>query len=113
MQWDATEHAGFTTGTPWLPANPNHVEINAQAARADPGSVFHHYRRLIEVRHTEPVVAHGDFTMVLAEHERIYAYVRRLGDVELLVVANFSGDPVTEIGRAHVCTPVTPISRMP
>ncbi|HKH18362.1 MAG TPA: alpha-glucosidase, partial [Solirubrobacteraceae bacterium] len=94
MQWDASEHAGFTTGTPWLAVNPNHVEINAEAARADPGSVFHHYRRLIELRHTLPVVAHGDFTMLLAHDERVYAFTRRLGDIELLVLGNFSGEPV-------------------
>ena len=51
MQWDAGPHAGFTTGEPWLGVNPNHVEINAEAARADPDSVFHHYRQLIELRH--------------------------------------------------------------
>jgi oligo-1,6-glucosidase len=90
MQWDATEHAGFTTGLPWLPVNPNHTHINAEVARADPDSVFHHYRRLIELRHAEPVVAHGDFTMLLADHEHLYAFTRRLDDVELLVVANFS-----------------------
>src|SRR5436190_341202 len=39
MQWDAGEHAGFTAGTPWIPANPNHTEINAEAAVADPDSV--------------------------------------------------------------------------
>jgi len=91
MQWDASERAGFTTGTPWLAVNPNHVEINAEAARADPDSVFHHYRRLIELRHSEPVVAHGDFTMLLPDDERVYAFTRRLGDVELLVLGNFSG----------------------
>ena len=61
---------------------------------ADPDSVFHHYRRLIELRHTEPVVAHGDFTMLLPDDERVYAFTRRLGDVELLVLGNFSGDTV-------------------
>ena len=95
MQWDETEHAGFTTGTPWLAVNPNHAEINARAALADPDSVFHHYRRLIELRHTEPAVAHGDFTMLLADDERVYAFTRRLGDVELLVVANVGGEPAT------------------
>jgi oligo-1,6-glucosidase len=95
MQWDASAHAGFTTGTPWIAVNPNHAEINARAARADPGSVFHHYRRLIELRHTEPVVALGDFTMLLPEDERVYAFTRRLDDVELLVLGNFSGDPAT------------------
>jgi oligo-1,6-glucosidase len=93
MQWDDSEHAGFTTGTPWLAVNPNYVEVNAKAALADPGSVLHHYRRLIELRHTEPAVAHGDFTMILPEHERVYAFCRRLGDVELFVLGNFSGEP--------------------
>jgi oligo-1,6-glucosidase len=92
MQWDGSEHAGFTTGAPWIPVNPNHAEINAAAALADPGSVFHHYRRLIELRHSEPVVAHGDFTMLLPDDERVYAFTRRLGDTELLVLGNFSGD---------------------
>ncbi len=62
MQWDGSAHAGFTQGTPWAPVNPNYPEINAAAAVADDDSVFHHYRRVIELRHTEPAVAHGDFT---------------------------------------------------
>jgi oligo-1,6-glucosidase len=95
MQWDASAHAGFTTGRPWLPVNPNHTEINAEAQRDDPDSVFHHYRRLIELRHSEPAVAHGDFTMLLEDDERIYAFMRRLEDTELLVLGNFCGDEVT------------------
>jgi oligo-1,6-glucosidase len=95
MQWDASEHAGFTTGTPWIPVNPNHTEINAQAAMADPDSVFHHYRRLIELRHDEPTVAHGDFTMLLADHEQVYAFARRYLRTELLVLGNLSGEAVT------------------
>jgi oligo-1,6-glucosidase len=94
MQWDAGPHAGFTTGEPWLAVNPNHTEVNAEAAAADPGSVFHHYRRLIELRHTLPVVAHGDFTMLLPEHEQVYAFTRAHEDSELLVLANLSGTPV-------------------
>jgi oligo-1,6-glucosidase len=95
MQWDDSEHAGFTTGTPWIGVNPNHAEINARRELADQDSVFHHYRRLIELRHTEPAVAHGDFTMLLADHELVYAFTRRHGGTELLVLGNFSGEPVT------------------
>ncbi|HEU4810897.1 MAG TPA: alpha-glucosidase [Nocardioides sp.] len=95
MQWDASEHAGFTTGTPWIPANPNHVEINAEAAVADPDSVFHHYRRLVELRHDEPAVAHGDFTMVLPEHPQVYAFTRALGERRLLVLVNMGATPAT------------------
>ena len=95
MQWDAGPHAGFTTGEPWLGVNPNHAEINAEAARADPDSVFHHYRQLIELRHALPVVAHGDFTMLLEDDERVYAFTRAYEGDELLVLGNFSGDEVT------------------
>ncbi len=94
MQWDASANAGFTSGEPWIPVNPNYTEINAEAARTDPDSVFHHYRRLLELRHAEPVVAHGDFTMLLGDDERVYAFTRRLGGVELLVLGNFSGESV-------------------
>ncbi|PLW74700.1 glucohydrolase, partial [Streptomyces sp. DJ] len=94
MQWDASEHAGFTTGTPWIPVNPDHRWVNAAAARADPGSVLHHYRRLIALRHTEPAVVHGDFHMLLADDERVYAFLRRYRDTELLVLGNFTGEAV-------------------
>jgi oligo-1,6-glucosidase len=95
MQWDDGPHAGFTTGEPWLAVNPNHVDVNAAAAVADPDSVFHHYRRLIALRHEHPVIVHGDFGMLVPEHEQVFAYTRTLGTSTLLVVANMSGDVVT------------------
>jgi oligo-1,6-glucosidase len=94
VQWDAGEHAGFTTGTPWLAVNPNHTEVNARAAVADPESVFHHYRRLIELRHTERILTDGDFALVLPDDERVYAYTRALEGEEWLILGNFSGDAV-------------------
>jgi oligo-1,6-glucosidase len=93
MQWDGSPGAGFSTGTPWLPVNPNAAGINAAAQVGDPDSVFAHYRRLIELRHTEPAVAHGDFTMLLPDDPQVYAFTRRLGDVELLVLCNMSAGP--------------------
>ncbi len=95
MQWDASPNAGFTSGTPWIDVNPNHVEINAEAAVADVESVFHHYRRLIELRRTHDVVAIGDFTMLLDEESQVFAFTRRLGAEELLVLANWSNEPAT------------------
>ncbi|GEL98648.1 glycoside hydrolase family 13 protein [Cellulomonas terrae] len=92
MQWDDSPHAGFTTGTPWLEVNANYPSVNAAAERADPGSVFHHYRALIALRHEDPVVALGDFTMLLPDHEHVYAFTRRLGDETLTVLGNFSGE---------------------
>jgi len=94
MQWTASAAAGFTTGTPWLAVNPNYHQINAEAAVADPGSVYHYYRKLIVLRHTEPAVVDGDFTMLLPHDERLYAFTRRLAGTELLVIGNFSADTV-------------------
>jgi len=93
MQWDASPQAGFTSGTPWLPVNANHTEINAEAAVADPDSVFHHYRRLVELRHTLPVVVHGDYRLLLPDDEQVFAYVRSLGRERLLVLVNLSRSP--------------------
>jgi oligo-1,6-glucosidase len=95
MPWDGSAHGGFTTGTPWLEVNGTYPTINAAAAVADPDSVFHHYRRLIQLRHEEPAVALGDFTMLLPTHEQIYAFTRTLEDTNILVLANFSGSDVT------------------
>jgi oligo-1,6-glucosidase len=94
MQWDGSANAGFTTGTPWLAANPNYPQVNAAAERADPDSVFHYYRRLIALRHAEPAVVDGDFTMLLPNDERLYAFTRRLGPTELLVIGNFTAETV-------------------
>jgi oligo-1,6-glucosidase len=94
VQWDASPGAGFTTGTPWLAINPDHTEVNAAAQVGDPGSVFEHYRRLIDLRHTDPVVTDGDFELLLPDHPTVWAFVRRGSDAELLVAANFSSDVV-------------------
>lgn len=100
VQWDDAAHAGFSTATPWFTTNPNHVEINAQAAVADPGSIHAHYKALIALRHDEQIVQEGRFEPLLPEHEQIWAFTRTLEAGEhgaggaLLVVANCSSAPV-------------------
>jgi oligo-1,6-glucosidase len=93
VQWDGSPTAGFTTGTPWLPVNPDHVEWNAARQRADDTSVLAHYRRLIALRHELPVVALGDFTMLLPDVDELYAFTRALDGETLLVVCNVTGRP--------------------
>jgi oligo-1,6-glucosidase len=93
MPWDGSDQGGFTTGTPWLPLTPTYRTVNARAAVDDPDSVFHHYRRLIQLRHEEPAVGFGDFTMLLPDDEHVYAFTRTLADTRLLVLANFSSLP--------------------
>jgi len=92
MQWDDSEHAGFTTGDPWLPANPNKDTINVAAAMADEDSVLHHYRALVDLRHRLPVVVDGRFELLLPEDPQLWAFTRTLGDEVLLVLANCSSE---------------------
>jgi oligo-1,6-glucosidase len=94
MQWDDSSHAGFSEGIPWLPANPNYVVVNAHAAVEDPTSVFHHYKALIALRHSNPVVVDGRFALLAPDHDRLWAFTRTSGDQTLLVLANFSAEPL-------------------
>ena len=50
MQWDDSENAGFTTGTPWLAVNKNYDKINAKQCLQDENSIFNHYKKLIDIR---------------------------------------------------------------
>lgn len=90
MQWDASPQAGFSRGEPWIKVNPNYTEINAAQAVADPNSIFHYYRRLIELRKQQPVIVYGEYSLFLAEHPQIYAWTRTLADEQWLVILNFS-----------------------
>lgn len=92
MQWDASAHGGFTTGTPWLRVNPNYPEINAAADRPDPDGVYQHYRRLIELRKRYEVIISGDFELLDADDPATFSYARRLGEQTLLVTANVSDE---------------------
>ncbi|WP_044482346.1 glycoside hydrolase family 13 protein [Paenibacillus antibioticophila] len=95
MQWDATPNAGFTSGQPWLHVNPNYAEINVEANLADPDSVFHCYRKLIELRKNNPIVVWGEFELVKDVPEEVFMYFRRYKGETWLVTANFSPAPLT------------------
>lgn len=95
MQWNGQENAEFTTGTPWLPVNPNYTSINAEAALADPDSVFWYYKKLIALRKEYPVFVEGDFTLLEEEHPQLFVYRRSTKNEQILVVCNFSGTDVS------------------
>ena len=94
MQWNGSTHGGFTEGTPWIGVNPNYRQINAKAERENPNSVYHYYRRLIQLRKEYPVFVEGKFELLLEEDEQIFAYTRTNESCEMLVCANFSGQNV-------------------
>jgi oligo-1,6-glucosidase len=94
MQWDDTENAGFTTGTPWIKVNDNYREINAKIQVNDKESVYNYYKKLIQLRRENEIIVYGDYDLLIPEDEKIYAYTRTLKNEVLLVICNFSKDKV-------------------
>lgn len=94
MQWNGGEHAGFTSGTPWIRVNPNYTDVNVERQMADEDSVFHFYRKLIALRKREKVLTDGRFTLLLPEDPDIFAYIRENETDRLLVICNFTSQAV-------------------
>lgn len=89
MQWDDTEHAGFTDGTPWMKVNSNYKEINAKSQVKDPDSIFSCYKKLIQLRKQYPVFVDGNFTLLLEKDENVFAYQRKNANQTMVIVCNF------------------------
>ena len=94
MQWDDSENAGFTTGNPWLSVNKNYEVINAKQCLEDENSIFHYYRKLINIRKNNDTIIYGDYTLLCADDNNIFAYIRELNGDKILVVCNFYDNEV-------------------
>ncbi|MEE0707494.1 MAG: alpha,alpha-phosphotrehalase [Gemmiger sp.] len=90
MQWDATAHAGFTAGTPWIGVVDNYKTINAAAQVEDPDSIFGWYRTLIALRKAHKVISEGRIEMLFRDNADLLAYRRFTDEEELLVVCNLT-----------------------
>lgn len=90
MPWDDSANAGFSSGTPWLPINPEFHEVNVERERAEPRSVLNFYRALIALRAAEPVLVHGGYRLLLKANRQIYAYLREGEGGRFAVICNLS-----------------------
>ena len=92
VQWNDSPHGGFTSGTPWIQVNPNYTEINAEKEVSDNNSVFHYYRKLIELRKRHDIIVYGGYQLLMEEDSRVFAYIRKLEEETLLVLCNFTDE---------------------
>ncbi|APZ50009.1 glucohydrolase [Jeotgalibaca sp. PTS2502] len=90
VQWDSSDHSGFTDGTPWLAVHPNYQTINVADSLADEDSIFYTYQKLIQLRKEHPIIVYGSYTLLLEEDPVIFAYLREYEGKRWLVCANFS-----------------------
>jgi len=90
MQWDNSENAGFTDGEPWIAVNSNYKAINANDAIANPESIFHYYKELIQLRKKHPIIVYGKYELLDPDSEDLFAYTRTYEGEQLLVLSNFT-----------------------
>ena len=89
VQWNDSENAGFTSGTPWIGVAENYKKINAEVALKDKNSVFYHYKKLIDLRRNEELMITGRYEDIDLENKSVYAYKRVGENGELVVISNF------------------------
>lgn len=116
MQWTDGLQAGFTTGTPWLKVNPNYKGINVENALNDPDSIYHFYKKLIELRKENETLVYGTYDIVLEDHDQVYAYTRTLQDETFLIFSNLFPEeaeitvpPTLQIENAILCLSNYPV----
>ena len=91
MQWDGSEKAGFTDGTPWLGIPANHSYINVEAEQKDPDSILNYYKKLVALRKEYEIIADGEIRFTDAGNENIISYDRMLDGQKLSVFCNLRG----------------------
>ena len=98
MLWTPGPNAGFTTGAPWLPVDPQADRLNVQTASRDSDSLFSFYRRLIWLRKEVPALLVGDYAPVDVGEPDVYAFRRRAGTQSVFVALNFAPRPARLAG---------------
>jgi alpha-glucosidase len=93
MQWDASPHGGFTTGTPWLPVAADYPAYNVAAERDDPASMLTFVRTLLALRRATPALSVGNYAEVPSGSADLFAFAREHDGQKLVVVLNFSHAP--------------------
>ena len=100
MQWDASENAGFTTGTPWLPVSEDHHRATSRRSgsiphRCSPCSID---SSVCAVTNAPSRSAHT----LRSERGDVYAYIRENEGTRFLIALNFGEEPQKlELRKGH------------
>lgn len=88
MQWDQSEHSGFTMGSPWRPANSDYTSKNVFEQRRDTNSLWQHYQQLIALRNNQEALRVGEYEAVNTSSSSVLAFQRVIDDQRIVVVSN-------------------------
>ncbi|MDU0421597.1 glycoside hydrolase family 13 protein [Staphylococcus haemolyticus] len=90
MQWNNSTNGGFTKGKPWFPVNPNYKDINVAHQLEDEHSVLNFYKKLIQLKKSHDIYMYGQFDLIDAENENVFAYTRQLEGKTVVVAGNLT-----------------------
>ena len=90
MQWNDSTNGGFTEGKPWFPVNPNYRDINVAHQLEDEHSVLNFYKKLIQLKKSHEIYTYGQFDLIDAENENVFAYTRQLEGKTVVVAGNLT-----------------------
>ncbi|MEW5872382.1 MAG: maltose alpha-D-glucosyltransferase [Chloroflexota bacterium] len=97
MQWQSGPGAGFSRADPesfYAPVIDKDAyrleQVNVEAQRADPNSLWHVIRKMIAARKAHPVFGQGDFHWAEAGSPAVAAYWRRYAGEQVLILNNLS-----------------------
>jgi maltose alpha-D-glucosyltransferase/alpha-amylase len=97
MQWNGGWNGGFSGADPErlyspLISNPvfGYQAINVEAQKRSQHSLLAWTKRLIEVRKSSRIFSRGSIEFLRPSNHRVLAYIRKLGDEQVLAINNLS-----------------------
>jgi len=95
FQWDNSNNAGFTAGTPWIKVNPNYKTVNVAGEEKDSMSCLNYFRKLIKLRKENLVFVYGKYQLLDKDNPNVYAYTREMDGKKVIVLLNFTSKPAS------------------
>ncbi|MCL4561355.1 MAG: alpha-amylase family glycosyl hydrolase [Chloroflexi bacterium] len=96
MQWTGEKSAGFTSGTPWRPPDPDYINTNVAKEKSDPNSLLSYYQELIAIHKANPVLRFGALGLITTNNTGVFADLRYLNDQALLMLVNLTEKPIAD-----------------
>ncbi|MBE5831235.1 MAG: alpha-glucosidase [Butyrivibrio sp.] len=93
MQWNSSEHAGFSETTPWFYVNPNYKRVNVEKEESDENSILNFYRKCLALRKSSKTLIYGEYKEYFPKDPNIYMYERSLDGESFLIICSFSRFP--------------------
>jgi glycosidase len=96
MQWDASNAAGFSAGTPWRMPYSDYPQLNVLSQENEPNSLLNHYRVMIKLRGEHSALRTGDVILLETASPAVYAIWRADDKEVILTLVNLTGAPVSD-----------------